>query len=470
MTIRDNAHIVSVAEFLCHNSMELTTDILLTVVESSYDGIYVTDNNANTILVNHSYERISGLKRADMLGRNMHDLVKDGIISRSGTLAAIEHRKPITLEQVFRTGNHAVITSTPIYDKRDKLIMVITNVRDITEFRALEKKLQGSEEQNRRWIREIRELRQQAGLVRKPIATDPASQKLLMTVNHVAGRDVPILLIGERGIGKREMAQYIVSRSSRQDAHYSVVDCSTDAATLEWVLFGSSPEGGYPPGNREPGVLEQLAGGTVLLDEVGYLPLRLQERLIAYIKGDNVGEGAPAVRILASTSQEMRELVRSDRFREDLFYLLSVVPVRLPPLRERKEDIIPLAESCMLELNRKYRQRKRLSQEAQLCLKAYHWPGNIRELRNMLEQSVLLCPRNVVGQDDLPICTKAETVSEKPSLEPHPVDLKRKLNSLELFYIRQAYQQYGNVRDAAKGLGMEPSTFVRRRKKLEESV
>ncbi len=470
----DKAYMISIEDFPAYH-MDVSVDGLLTIIESSYDGIYITDGEANTILINRSYERISGLNRARMIGCNMLELVEQKLISKSGTIAALECGAPVTIEQTFNTGKRAIITSTPIFDINNRIVMVITNVRDVTELRTLEDKLAGSIKQNQRYAIELKQLRKQTSLARKPVAHDMGMQRILITLNRFAGQDTPILLSGERGTGKRAMAQYIVGRSKRSSEQFAVIDCSTEAKSLESLLFGSSPQGGLFSEGEQEGMLALLSGGTLLLHEVGHLPLPLQYRLLQVIRGDaapglnSENQRDFSVRLLCSTSQNMIELVQAGTFREDLYYLLNALPIALPPLRERIDDIAPLAEHFMADINRKNNQRKRLSAEAMMCLQRYDWPGNLRELRSVLEQATLLSVRNTVERENLSICSDIVPAGAASGEEHAPVDLRLKLESLELQYIQQAYHQYGNVRDAAKSLGMDPSTYVRRRKRLAES-
>lgn len=443
------------------------------VFEASYDGIYITDGDAVTIMINKSYESISGLKREDMLGKRMHDLVKDQIISQSGTLAALEKREPVTLEQLFKTGKHAIITSTPIFDEDGQVAMVVTNVRDITELNSLQKELEESWACNLQYYSELEILRRKAGRVPKLVAQDPAMQAVLRVADKAAELDIPILLEGETGTGKQDFARYIASRSRRKKERFIEVNCSAySEEELEFELFGSAPSPQAKSGTM--GLLELANGGTILLQEVGELPPKLQIRLGRLLRSGvvtRVGDGKlyPVnIRIIASTTQDLKSLVEQKRFREELYYSLNVLPIQMLPLRQRREDILPLVEEMCIELNKKHRQKKRFSHMALLTLKSYSWPGNLRELRNVVESAMILCGGDIIEPQDLPICTEGKLTRRDPEDLSEPVDLRRIVEDLELKYIRSAYRRHGNVRDAARSLGLDPSTYVRKRKKLEE--
>ena len=197
---------------------------LETVFEASYDGIYITDGDAVTIMINKSYESITGLKRENMLGKRMHELVEDQIISQSGTLAALERREPVTLEQVFKTGKHAIITSTPIFDEDGQVAMVVTNVRDITELNSLQKELEESWARNLQYYSELEILRRKVGRAPKLVAQDPAMQAVLRVADKAAELDIPILLEGETGTGKQDFARYIASKGRRKKGKFIEVN------------------------------------------------------------------------------------------------------------------------------------------------------------------------------------------------------------------------------------------------------
>lgn len=472
MAEREKAYVVSVESVA--NPAALSPDFLTTVIESSYDGIYITDGNANTIMINKSYENISGLNRRRMLGRNMRELVRDGVISRSGTLAALEQGTSVTLEQSFETGKRAVITSTPIFNQSGEIVMVLTNVRDVTDLRSLEEKLEDTRDQNHIFMSELENLRRQMGTPKQIIAVDSAMQEVIRIANRVAGLDATVLLVGESGVGKRELARYIVSKSRRKKERYVMINCAAGHESLEKEIFGCAPgvDPSAPEGKK--GMLELAANGTVLLDTVSELPMDLQMRVSNFLQTHRLRRlGASEaetlnVRVLATTTQNLKKMVEEHRFREDLYYQLDVLPIHMLPLRERREDILPILDELVTELNKKYHQKKRFTQAALLGMRNYDWPGNLRELRNVVERVMIMCPSDTIDLSDLPIQGSVDVTEQDISDFGGTVDLQRKLDELELAYIQEAYQKHGNVRAAAKSLGMDPSTYVRRRKKLEK--
>lgn len=220
------------------------------------------------------------------------------------------------------------------------------------------------------------------------------------------------------------------------------------------------------------GVFESGDKGTVFLDEVGDLPLEMQVHLLRVLQEMQVRRvggvrSIPVdVRIIAATNRDLREMVREKTFREDLYYRLNVVPIVIPPLRERQGDILPLVRTFLKDMNKKYRYHKVFTPASLELMHNYPWPGNVRELKNVVEQAVILSTRDDILPEDLPIACRFE--GELAAEEDGRVNLKREVARFEYEYICRAYERYGNVRAAAASLGMDSATFVRKRKKYEE--
>lgn len=448
-------------------------DRLLAILESSFDGIYITDGQANTIWCNRSYEVISGLDRSEVIGRHMKDMVDKGFIDRSGTLMALDRREAITLDQKFKTGKQAIITSTPIFDDADNIVMVVTNVRDMSELYGLKEELARSKKLTQRYLTEIelnrRQLIGSTGLV----ATDENMLELLRVVGRVAQLDTIVLLLGETGVGKERVANFIHDRSPRRSNSFIKINCGAIVESLAESEFFGYEKGAFTGANKEgkPGLFEVADKGTVFLDEVGELPLNLQTKLLRVIQEQElvrVGGSTPIkidVRILAATNRDLKQLVDKGSFREDLYYRLSVFPVVIPPLRDRKADIPKLVESFVGELNRKYSNNKTLTQMALGRLLSYNWPGNVRELKNVLERAFIMSDGGEITAGDLGVSIRPSSREDRAGAE---FNLKEHLEQVKAEYIRSAYDAYHNIRAAARSLNMDPATYLRKRKKYEE--
>ena len=320
---------------------ELAVQQLVAVLESSFDGIFITDSQAKPVWCNHSYEVISGLSREKVLGVPMSDLVRQGIISRSATLMALEKGQPVTIDQSFTTGQHAVVTSTPIYDREDRIMMVVTNVRDISELITLQETVDRQRALSVRYAQEIAQVRGQLMDMPQMIAEDPSTLDLLRIVNRAAQLDTVVLIQGESGAGKEFVASYIHRCSPRSGKPFIRVNCGAIPENLAESEFFGYERGAFTGASREgkAGLFEAADQGTIFLDEVGELPLSIQTKLLRVLQEHEltrVGSSKSIqvnVRVIAATNRDLKARVKEGAFREDLFYRLSVFPVSVPPLR-----------------------------------------------------------------------------------------------------------------------------------------
>ena len=455
-------------------SLQEAYDRLRAIVDSSYDGIYITDGRAVTLWVNRAYEEITGLRADEVVGRSMWDLERDEIISKSGTLLALAQRAPVTLEQVFRTGRHALISSTPAFNDQGEIVLVVTNVRDMTELRDLQEKYRQTAALTERYQSEAEYVRKQVLASADLIVADTRMLALLEQVKRVAALDATVLLLGETGVGKEKIAKYIYKNSARKDERFLTINCGAISPTLiESELFGYE-RGAFTGANREGkmGLFEVADKGTVFLDEIGELPLEMQVRLLRVLQEQTVQRVGGtrdipiSVRVIAATNRDLEAMVREKTFREDLFYRLNVVPIRIPPLRERQADIPAFVEHFLAHFNQKYDTHKEFARDAVRAMLAYEWPGNVRELKNVVERAVILSGGQVIRPEDLPFCP-----AWSPGLfAPEPgetVDLKALTEQFEARFIRAAYETHGSIRKAAASLSMDPATFLRKKKKYE---
>ncbi|GAA0722692.1 sigma 54-interacting transcriptional regulator [Clostridium malenominatum] len=446
------------------------------VIECSYDGIYIADGEANTLRINKSYEKITGLKREDMIGRNMRDLVKEGFISQSGTLFVIKEKKPTTLEQTFKTGKKAMISSNPIFNKNGEIIMVVTNVRDVTQLYELKEQLAKNEELAKKYYSEIQSIKNQLLNCSDTIAEDKNMLNTLRMAQKLANVDTTVLLLGETGVGKEVVAKYIHKNSKRNNKHFIKINCGSIPENLmESELFGYE-KGAFTGANKDGkiGLFEVADGGTIFLDEVGELPLDMQVKLLRVLQEneiERIGGLTPIkinVRILAATNRNLEDMVSKKLFREDLYYRLNVVPIVIPPLRERKKDIVPLVEHFLQVLNKKYNLNKIFTSVAIETLLNYHWPGNVRELKNVVERVVIMSNNDTILKSDLPIGKETVLLESELDYIDEEINLKELVEKYELKFINKAYEKYGNVREAADYLRIDPSTFVRKRKRYTD--
>lgn len=461
---------------------------LSAIIEHSFDGIFITDKNANVLRINHAYEDITGLKSEEVLGKNMADLVKGKLISQSGSLIVARTKKPVTLQQRFKSGKEALVTSSPIFDKNGTLIMIVTNVRDLTEIYNLKEIVQEKTDAMERLRLELAHI-QNPESEQEVIAKDETTLAAILLANRVAPMDTTVILLGETGVGKEVMARYIYQHSHRVKNSFIKVNCGAIPESLiESELFGYE-SGAFTGANRSGkiGLFELANKGTLFLDEIGELPKDMQVKLLRALQEQEImriGGTKPIkinVRVIAATNRNLEEMVKKSEFREDLYYRLTVFPISIPPLRLRKKDITPLALSFLTKLNQKYSFKKYFSDISIQLLNEYNWPGNIRELKNIVERAIIISSSDEICPEDLHLLHQSQPIIISSPAHPDtrqqkdeaaiqlPVDLQDTLAHMEYQYLTAAYQQCGNVRDAAHALGITPSTFVRKRKKYEKT-
>lgn len=369
--------------------------------------------------------------------------------------------------------------------------MVVTNVRDISELTALQESLDYQRQLSARYEREMSVIREQLLHSPEMVAEDPATLNLLRIVGRAAMLDTVVLIQGETGAGKERIASYIHQQSPRSAKSFIRVNCGAIPENLaESELFGYE-RGAFTGANREgkPGLFEVANEGTIFLDEVGELSLATQTKLLRVLQEreiTRVGGSVPIkvnVRVIAATNRDLGKCVKEGTFREDLFYRLSVFPVRVPPLRERPLDIPKLADSVIRELNQTYEHKKTISPGAEAALLRYSWPGNVRELRNVMERAFIMSDGDAILAEDLGIISSgglqepdaispAYSVSPVPDAPAAPSQLslddgsfQEQVERFEARLLGLALESEGSMRSAARRLGMDPATFLRRKKK-----
>ncbi len=300
----------------------------------------------------------------------------------------------------------------------------------------------------------------------------PLLRRQLLVATKAAKTLVNVLLLGENGTGKTHLARSIHNQSARRDQPFVTVNCPClQAQLLESELFGHVRGAFTGAVSDSAGLVAAAEGGTLFLDEIGELPPALQPKLLRLLQErcyERVGEARTRtadIRIIAATNRDLAAEVAAGRFREDLFYRLNVIALELPALRQRPEDILPMAQQLLLEFAKSSgRKLEGFSPEARIALQRHSWPGNLRELRNCIERAVILCERDVVGLDDLP-----NLAAPAAALTPQVGDFVT-LAALEEAHIRRVVEKAGSFMQAARLLGINKTTLYRRRRRQDENT
>lgn len=448
--------------------------VLEAFVENSTDAIQISDRNLVTLRINHAYEVLTGIKREELVGIPVEDLVRNRLISESCGAIVAKTKKPHTIVQTFyRTGRSAHVSCTPVFDQEGKIEFFICNDRDLEEIRDLQVELHKIRDLNDRYLLELESIKTQLPAHGEMVVEDKAMLKTLTLASRIAKVDSTALILGETGVGKDEVARFIHQNSNRADQRFVSINCGAITESLfESELFGYESHAFTGAGNKgKMGLLEVADHGTLFLDEIGELSLNMQTKLLHVLQNRSfirVGGNKSIqvdVRIIAATNCDLMEMVQKKQFREDLYYRLNVVPIRILPLRERKGDIIPLAQHFLKEYNRKYGFQKKLSPMTCFTLLNYHWVGNVRQLKNTIEQAVIMTDGDQISPDSLPVEVSGTATIFSPSAGEE-ADLSELLDRFEWRILNLYYEKYGNIRDAALHLKMAPTTFLRHKTNL----
>ena len=448
---------------------------LQSIIEASHDGIMVADRDGKILLANQSYERLTGNKLEDVIGHKIFDLVQEGFHTDPLVDLVVKRKEPVTNTQYLPAQrNCLMITGNPVLGQDGEVRWVVLSFRDITQLNQLQYELEHARELTERYSAELAELRKQVVKQTNIVARSPSMKKVIELALHVAKVDSTVLIQGESGAGKELIAKIIHNNSSRGFGAFIKINCTAIPETLiESEPFGYEA-GAFTGANRQgkAGLFELAHNGTLLLDEIGDMPLNFQTKFLRALQEQEitrVGGTKPRkinVRILAATNQDLKKLVKEKGFREDLYFRLNVVPIQVPPLRERQADIIPLIFFYQEYFSRKYSLKKELTPDAINLLAQYHWPGNVRELVNLVERLLVTSVSPVITAANLPeellfTVDCREAVSVKGILP-----LKQAVEELERQLLERALASYGSTYKAAEVLKIDQSTIVKKLKRL----
>lgn len=436
------------------------------IFESSFDGLYITDGQANTIRVNSAYEKITGLSKKDLIGRNMHSLVQEKIFDYSVTLEVLKKKESITIIQKVKGDKQLIVTGTPVFDDNKEVMLVVTNVRDITKLNRLQTELEESRRLNSSFYQSLQEHDGIEHALEKMVIKSRAMVQIVKKAIKVARAETSILLLGESGVGKSMLANIIHKMSPRKEGPFIKINCGTIPDSLmESELFGYE-KGAFTGAlhTGKAGLIEIAHKGTVFLDEVGELKPDMQVKLLEVIEEKTFKKvGAQHsthidVEIVAATNRDLKEMIRSGQFREDLYYRLNIVPISIPPLRERKEDIIPLTINVLEKFNKQRKLKKRFLPETLDRLAGYDFPGNVRELINVVERMFILSDEDLIRVRDLP----ASIRENQEALSFPKGSLKTIMADVEAQVITDTLTRCGTLAQTARELDLHTTTLWRK--------
>ena len=444
------------------------------IIDSSSDGLWICDADARVIRINPASERINNIKAAEVVGKDMRELLDQGFIDRSAALEALTTRRVVSQLQ-NRQGRKLISTGTPVLDASGAVIRVVVSERDVTEIDNLQRELEEQEALRDQFRSQMLELQQADLASRSVIARSPAMVNALKQALRVSAVNSSVLILGESGVGKGLIAELIHKNSSRADKPLIEINCGAIPESLiESELFGYE-KGAFTGAQTsgKPGYLEVADGGILFLDEIAELPQAAQVKLLRFLENGRVvrlgGTIARAldVRIIAATHRNLDEMVKQGSFRLDLYYRLNVIPIQVPALRERKDCILPLIRHYMDLFGARDSLRKRLTRAAQDALLAFDYPGNVRQLMNICERLVVMSETDLIDVKDLPaeVAALGTESGESDDSWAEELTLQQTMESIERTVLQKALAKHGNQVRMAQALGVNQSTIARKLKK-----
>ncbi|MDP4552220.1 sigma 54-interacting transcriptional regulator [Alkalihalobacillus macyae] len=441
------------------------------IFHSLQEDILVTDPEGTIVKVSEGTGMVYGVKADDLIGRSVYDLEKEGLFTPLATPMVMKSNKRVTFVQTGPEGKKLLVTGLPVYDEGGQLVRIVSYSHDITELMEIKSGMEEMSLEMERVRSELERLKLQqddTGI----IARSEAMRKVMATAKQVAGVDVNVLLLGESGVGKTEMARYIHHKSDRRNGPFIEVNCGAiPEALFEAELFGYE-EGSFTGARKggRMGLAEMASSGTLFLDEVGELSLQNQVKVLKLIQEKRFyrlggrKEIQSDFRLLSATNRDLDQSVREKTFREDLFFRLNVVPLIIPPLKDRREDILPLIQSFLDRFSEQYKRRRILDKFVLHELSQNEWRGNVRELMNLIERLVVTSDALTIQTSDLPINYRIHDQGYS-DMNNFSETLQESIEKVEKERLQIAKRQFRTTTKIAAALGLSQPTVVRKLKK-----
>lgn len=452
--------------------VEVLSDDVIEILDNLNIAVCVDDGEGYEIWINRAAEELYEIDRNDIIGYDMKALEEAEVYVPSLTRQIIEKKIPISIIHENRVGKQVVTSGIPLFDENNRLRRVITSCVDITRLLELEQELQKAREV----INKITDYNMLGG--QNFIVSSVEMQEVMELVEKVASIDASILITGESGTGKSDIAKLIHETGSRKELPFVKINCGAIPENLlESEFFGYEP-GAFTGSSRngKKGLFELANHGTVFLDEVGELPMPLQVKLLQVLQDKEFhrvgGEKLIKVdvRIISATNRDLHKMVLNGSFREDLYYRLNVIPIHVPPLRKRPEDLVNLIKLFLARSNERFGENKVITMAAMVLLLEYPWPGNVRELENVIERIVITTKQNAITPNSLPsYFVKSDSQKGNDDFKVS-MTLKEGVELAEKQILQDAAKVYKNTRDVAEALDVNQSTIVRKFEKYKIKI
>ncbi len=447
------------------------------VVDSLDDSILITDADGKVLYINPAYENNTGILPEEILHRYIKNILDEGNLFTGGAIPDViqTHKKVLRLSTVVKSSPPRVgyAIGVPVFDEQNQLKQIVVNSRPIVSLKALQEDYSRFLEEAKSFhetdtIKIISSSKEKTdGLKKRMIGSSQNVENIMKIINLVSDTDATVLITGESGVGKEVVADEIYLKSNRHNKPYVKVNCaSIPSNLLESELFGYE-KGAFSGAstNGKTGLFELANHGVILLDEIGDMPLDLQAKLLRVIQNreiTKVGGTKPIsldIRIIASTNSNLREKIENGTFRSDLFYRLNVIPIHLDPLRAHIEDLEPLCDHFINIYSNKHKRSLSLSKNNLHIMKAYNWPGNIRELENIIEYLVICCSGSSEADNEV---LKSILGFSTSSVSSKVFDLTESVSQFEKRQIEKVLSITNTLREAGELLNINASTISRK--------
>lgn len=445
----------------------LSIEDLVPILDSITDAVFIDDAQGYTLWINKASEDLYKINKKDVIGKHVSFLEREGIFTPSVALMVMEEKKEVNILHQNIDRKKILTTGIPIKDSKGNISKIITTSRDITELIHLQNELESIQNA-------FHGLKAQEKFFHGDIvANSHAMFSILQLARRLADIDSTVLITGESGVGKGVIAELIHNSGNRKDMPFVKVNCGAIPENLiESELFGY--ESGSFTGSRaggKKGLFEVADKGSIFLDEISELPINLQVKLLQVIQEKEIKRvgginSIPVdIRIISASNRDLHSFVQQGKFREDLYYRLNVIPLVIPPLRERPEDIVPLILIFLNHNNKKMNEHKEIDASSIEILSKYTWPGNVRELQNIIERLVITTKGDLILPENLPGFIHESASTAEILNDPDVTSLKEALDNAERDILIRASGKYKTTRAIAKALGVSQPTIVRKLQK-----